>query len=86
MTSAAVAAGERETVMDLDEAEEMRGGVAWERAAGGGLVDARVGRPQRDGNGAAATDFRDEENEVLRCRDAVLMWPIGVGAGRPMRP
>ena len=78
----AVAAGETETVVDADEADEMRAGAAWERAAGSGLVDARVGRPRRDGDGAAATDFRDEENEVFRCRNAVLMWPIGVGAER----
>ena len=50
-----------EIVVDADEADEMRAGAAWERAVGCGLVDARVGRPTREGDGVVATVFRDKE-------------------------
>ena len=66
--------------MDADEADEMRRGAAWERAMGQGLVDARVGRSTREGDGVESTVFRDKEYEVFKCRDAVLMWPSSVGA------
>ena len=40
-TTEAVAAGEMETVVDADEANELRRGVAWDEAVCHGLVDAR---------------------------------------------
>ena len=64
--TAAVAAGEMETVMDADKADKMRAGVAWERAVGHGLVDVRVVRPTREGDGIATTVFRDEEYKVFK--------------------
>ena len=60
-TTVAVMAGEMETVVDADKANEMRGDASWEQAVGRGLVDARVGRPTREGSGMAATVFRDED-------------------------
>ena len=76
-----VAAGEMETVVDTDEANEMQGGAAWERAVGRGLVDAHMGRLTREGDDVADTVFRDEDCEVFKCRNAVLIWPSGVAAG-----
>ena len=85
-TTVTVTTGEMETVVDADEADEMRGGAAWERAVSCGLVDAHVGRPTQEGNGVAATVFRDKEYGVFKYRDAVWMWPIIVVVGGFMRP
>ena len=85
-TTAAATVGEMETVVDADEAAEMRTGTACDRAVGHRLMNVRVGRPPREGNSVAATVFRDEEYEVFKFRDAVWMWPIGVEAGGFIRP
>ena len=85
-TTAAVAAGETEVVMDADEANKMRGGTVWERVVSCRLVDTRVGRPTREGNNVAATVFRDKEYEAFKCHDVVWIWPIEVVAGGFMRP
>ena len=74
----AVLTGEMETVVDMDKADAMRGGAAWDGAVARGFVDTCVGRPTREDNGVAATLFRDEEYAVFKCRNAVLMWPSGL--------
>ena len=42
------------------------------------VADACVGRPTREGDGVAATVLREEVNDVLRCMDAVWIWPSGI--------